>query len=202
MHPAGIKSPEPLAGYCIEATRPWLLSGTANDRRMPEEQDPPRKFYDLKEAQFDAVNARSDHHPSIDVKDLFKQATAPGSFPSASPAPAADARPRPDPAAGLISGIPVRPKPADESDVHGILRDNLARANAAGLNELEEKPLRTSRRKRDYWFLMITGNGVLAALFAGAVVSRNAFLMAFSAAGIGLISAGLTWVMWFVMDDY
>lgn len=169
---------------------------------MPEEQDPPRKFYDLKEAQFDAVNARSDHHPAIDVKDLFKQAAGPGTPRTPGPEQTPDLRSPPGPAAVTISGIPVRPRPADPSDIHGMLRENLDRANAAGLNELEKKPPRPSRRKRDYWFLMITGNCVLAVLFAGAVVTRNAFLMAFSAAGIGLVSAGLTWVMWFVMDDY
>jgi hypothetical protein len=169
---------------------------------MPEELDPPRKFYDLKEAQFDDVNARSDHHASIDVKDLFKQAAGPGTPKAPVPESPPESRASPGPAGASLSGIPLRPKAADPSDVHGLLRGNLARANAAGLNELEEKPPRRSRRARDYWFLMITGNCVLAALFAGAVVSRNAFLMAFSAAGIGLITAGLTWVMWFVMDDY
>ena len=169
---------------------------------MPEEQDPPRKFYDLKEAEFEAVNQQSDHQASIDVKDLFRQASGPASPKASGPQQTLDPR-QPAAAPGMtISGIPVRPKPAEASDVHGMLRENLDRANAAGLNELEEKPPRPSRRKRDYWFLMISGNCVLGVLFAGAVATRNAFLMAFSAAGIGLVSAGLTWVMWFVMDDY
>lgn len=144
---------------------------------MPDESDPPRKFYGLKDAEFDAVNQRSDQQQRIDVRDHFSSAAA-------------------------VSGIPV-PKPtAKENDVHGLLRDNVARANAAGLNELTEKPRRPSKRKRDYWFLMISGNAILALLFVMATAQGNAFLMAFSAAGIGLISAGLTWVMWFIMDDY
>ena len=144
---------------------------------MPEESDPPRKFYELKEAEFEAVNQRSDHQQSIDVREHYGSATA-------------------------LSGIPV-PKPAPkENDVHGLLRDNVARANEAGLNALAEKSRRPSKRKRDYWFLMISGNALLALLFVTATAQGNAFMMAFSAAGIGLISAGLTWVMWFIMDDY
>lgn len=143
---------------------------------MPEEQDPPRKFYELKEPEFESVNARSDHLPTIDVREHFKSSS--------------------------LSGVPV-PKPAPETnDVHAMLQQNVARATNAGLNELAEKPPRRSRRARDYWFLMISGNALLILLFVGAVASRNAFLMAFSAGGIGLLSAGLTWVMWFVMDDY
>ena len=97
---------------------------------------------------------------------------------------------------------PASTAAAAENQVHEILRENLARANDAGLNELSEKKKRPSRRKRDYWILMIAGNSLLAFLFAGAVASKNAFLMAFSAGGIGLISAGATWIMWHVMDDY
>jgi hypothetical protein len=144
---------------------------------MPDETDPPRKFYGLKEAEFDAVNQRSDQAQRIDVRAHFQSAAG-------------------------QSGLPV-PKPATkENDVHAMLRDNLARADGAGLNDLSAQPKRPSRRKRDYWFLMIGGNAVLALLFAGAVKDGNAFMMAFSAAGIGAISAGITWVMWFVMDDY
>lgn len=161
---------------------------------MPEEPDPPRKFYDLREAQFDEVNARSDQHPSIDVTDLFKQAARPASIPAPPSAP----RPSPGAAGVSISGIPSRPKPPGENDVHDILRTNLARANAAGLNDLEEKVRRPSLRKRDYWLLMVGGNGffVTAGLLQGGVV------LVFAGAGIILFTVGITWVMWFVMDDY
>ncbi len=171
---------------------------------MPEESDPPRKFYGLKESEFDEVNKRSDHHASIDAKDLFRHAAGTGNAMPARPTSGASGPDRNTlsrPASSL-SGIPNQPRAPGENDVHGILQDNLARANAAGLNELAEKPARPSRRKRDYWFLMVAGNALLAVLFASATASGNAFLMAFAAGGIGLISAGLTWVMWFVMDDY
>ena len=56
---------------------------------MPEESDPPRKFYELKEAEFEAVNQRSDHQQSIDVREHYGSAAA-------------------------LSGIPV-PKPASRS---------------------------------------------------------------------------------------
>lgn len=144
---------------------------------MPDESDPPRKFYDFKEAEFDAVNKQADHQPRIDVREHLQSATG-------------------------LSGLPI-PKPAPkENDVHALIRDNVARADAAGLNELTPQAKRPSRRKRDYWFLMIGGNAFLALLFASAVKDGNAFMMAFSAAGIGALSAGVTWIMWFVMDDY
>jgi hypothetical protein len=144
---------------------------------MPEDQDPPRKLYDLKEAKFDAVNARSDQLPAIDVREHFQSAA--------------------------INGGPAVPKPAPaNTDVQAMLQENVARANKAGLNDLAEQPERRSRRARDYWFLMIVGNSLLVTLFTGAVASGNAFLIAFAAGGIGLLSAGLTWLMWFVLDDY
>lgn len=164
---------------------------------MPEEQDPPRKFYGLKETEFDAVNKRADHRASIDVKDLFRQAAATGTAkPPGLPA-GPDQNTLSSPASSL-SGIPERPKPPGENDVHGILQANLARANAAGLNELAEKPRRPSLRKRDYWLLMVGGNGffVTAGLLQGGVV------LVFAGAGIILFTVGVTWVMWFVMDDY
>ncbi len=58
---------------------------------------------------------------------------------------------------------------------------------------------RRSRRKRDYWLVMLLGNAALAALMV-AVPSPAMFVYALS--GMVLLSVGLTWVMWFVMSDY
>ena len=81
-----------------------------------------------------------------------------------------------------------------ENEVHGILRENLARANATGLNELSPKSRRKSKRMRDYIFLLIAGNLVLAALSVLLPLLGIAFLI--------LYNVALVWVMWVVMDDY
>jgi hypothetical protein len=91
------------------------------------------------------------------------------------------------------------PTPAP-TDVYQVLQDNLARENAAGLNVVKPVPKRPSRRKRDFWLLLVLGNLTIAATvhFAGGNVMSNLF----SLAGIILLSVSLTWVMWFAMDDY
>ncbi len=86
-------------------------------------------------------------------------------------------------------------------DVRQILRDNVARAGAAGLNELAPAPARRSRRSRDFWLLLISTN-----LFFGGIaiwVGPSVPIPFVSAlAGMAFVSAALTWVMWVVMDDY
>ena len=86
-------------------------------------------------------------------------------------------------------------------DVHQILRENLDHANRAGLNDLAPVPARPSRRRRDYWLVMAGGN--LAFGFIAASVGPTKPIVFVSAlAGMVLLSGGLTWAMWFVMDDY
>jgi hypothetical protein len=81
----------------------------------------------------------------------------------------------------------------EENEIHAVLRDNLARANAAGLNEVSPRP-RRSRRRRDYFLTLLIGNTVLVG---------GAFLMpVFAIAGMIIFNLGATWIMWFVMDDY
>ena len=159
---------------------------------MPDEPDPPRKFYQLKPTEFERVNparppvadpsAAPDPGPSgatpterIDVRDLNRQAigTAP------------------------LLGVNAPVNRANE--VHAMLQGNLDAADAAGLNEVPFQPKRRSRRKRDYWLLLITGNAIFGffALKGGSVVT-----LVYSGAGIIFFTLGLTWVMWFVMDDY
>lgn len=101
--------------------------------------------------------------------------------------------------AHLILPPPPRPpsqklSPPPSNEVHAILRDNAARAEAAGLNRLSEKTRRPSRRKRDYFLTLVVGNIVLFA--------SSALMPVFGAAGLIIFNVGLTWIMWFVMDDY
>src|SRR5262245_17975095 len=110
---------------------------------MAEEPDPPRKFYQLKPREFELLNdppsafvplghkPDPDHHTrKIDVREIYEQARTPGPVLAKVHKPLAN-------------------------DVHVILHDNHARANAAGLNELTPKPRRRSRRNRDYFLLLI-----------------------------------------------
>ena len=159
---------------------------------MPDELDPPRKFYGLKPREFEVVNAQP-RHPgesppaagaaseprpeAIDVNDLIRSANAGG--------------------AGLL------PKAGSvaENEVHAILRDNLARAEAAGLNELTPKPRRKSRRKRDYWLLLAGACAVFGTIILKSG-PREPVTFIVALGGLVVSTVGLTWILWFVMDDY
>ena len=84
-------------------------------------------------------------------------------------------------------------------DVYAILRQNRAAEQRHGLGKVEIKRIR-SRRKRDYWLLLLTANPLFTLV---AWLGRaNAAVLVSAVAGIILFSVGLSWIMWFVMDDY
>lgn len=161
--------------------------GIAHSRPMPDAPDPPRKRYTFKPTEFENVNGVRRDSPlhevqpapdpgivptekvRIDVRDLTRAAAI----------PSATARPAP---------------PQGDNEVHTMLRENLARANATGLNDVALPAKRTSRRTRDYVIAMILGNALLA---VATVISPI-----FGAAGLIIYNLGLTWIMWFVMDAY
>jgi hypothetical protein len=154
---------------------------------MPDAPDPPRKHYKFKAAEFENVNGvRRDHalHEAqppadpgivptekirIDVRDLARAAAIPAANASTLPAP-------------------------PPNEVHAILRENLDRANAAGLNDVDLTPKPASRRTRDYWIALAIGNSLLAVALMISPI--------FAGAGLIIFNVGLTWIMWFVMDDY
>ena len=92
------------------------------------------------------------------------------------------------------------PEPPKENEVHEILRANLERANELGLNDVDLTPRPPSRRKTDYWTLLIVGNLGFAGL--ALLLSRNMVTLVFAGSGMVLFSLGVTWIMWFVMDNY
>ncbi|HWA09823.1 MAG TPA: hypothetical protein VG838_10265 [Opitutaceae bacterium] len=154
---------------------------------MPaDDPDPPRKFYDFKSREIESVNAPTNEPqaiPAIDVHQLLRQAN------SAKPGGVAPTAP------------PAAPVPG-ANDVHATLRENVARANAFGLNELKPIEKRPSRRKRDFLFLVITSNvgfGLIALLMGGL---SNPIVFVSAIAGIALVNVSLGWVMFFIMDDY
>ncbi len=86
-----------------------------------------------------------------------------------------------------------------EHDVFAILQQNRAIEQRKGLGEIEIKKVR-SRRKRDYWLLLIP-----SVLLLGVITwqSRsNPFFLVCGLTGIVVVALGLTWIMWHVMDDY
>src|SRR5262245_42788027 len=98
---------------------------------MDDELDPPRKFYEFKPREFEVVNKlrptaptentspprATDPDRKIEISELYRQAAVPGA-------------------------VLNRTSDTAKNEVHAILEDNVARANAAGLNNLAPKPKR------------------------------------------------------------
>ncbi len=190
---------------------------------MSDPVDPPRKFYKFKPKEFENVNGVTrddltrDEQPAadpgivendkvrIDVRDLLRAAQVEppkdtARLPRTSlPAPTSDPGERID--VRELSRVATRGQPLltkertrEETEIHDVLRGNHAKADQAGLNHLAPRERRPSRRKRDYLITMILGN---IALLVGTAISP-----VFGAAGLIIFNLGITWIMWFIMDDY
>lgn len=173
---------------------------------MSDPGDPPRKFYDLKPREFERVNpprppaAGEPEAPAraprpvapetgpIDVKAMFREAQL----------------------GRRLRSVEERERAAaaNPNEVHDILRDNHARADAAGLNEVSLAPKRASRRRRDYLVMMTIGSAFLGlmAVFSGfsALAGNKGAAIAFvsSSAGLVMFNIALYWVMFHIMEDY
>ena len=86
-----------------------------------------------------------------------------------------------------------------EHDVFAMLQQNRTVERAIGKDEFEIKGVK-SRRKRDYWLLLIGGN--LAIIGLVGLFQLNPVTVVFGFAGVIILTVSLTWIMWFVMDDY
>ncbi len=108
--------------------------------------------------------------------------------------------PRPESAAADAAAPTPAPVPA-ANDVFAIRQELREREKAAGLDELKpaDRP-NSTRRRRDYWFLLLAGN--IAIVGTAAIVGLNVMTAAFAFSGVVLYSIGLTWIMWSVMDRY
>jgi hypothetical protein len=185
---------------------------------MSDQPDPPRKVYGFKPREFERANpARPDasspdlpapdpgiapaRDEKIDVQDLIRAGAGIG------------------PALGNNATV------NRANDVHAILRQNHAHANATGLNDLKPMPKRRSRRRRDYWLLLAAGNGFMLGAFLVetfvayqvqclaakmpdlAITMFFQFLfhspaLALPAALMAAYSGALTWLMFGQMNDY
>jgi len=154
---------------------PKLPSEPAPAGPLEPPEPPPREF-NLKPTEYERVNRPADSTPGnkpIHVAQLYRAANTP----KTSPAP------------------PVK----TENEIHAILRANLAAEKAKGLNEVIPTK-RRSRRKQDYWLLLIGWN-----LLVGAVAvqsHRHSVTLVFCLSAAVFVSVALTWIMWGIMDDY
>lgn len=161
---------------------------------MHDEPDPPRKIYGFKPREFEVANesprqpAPADppppapdpgivrvHEGRIDVRELARIATGEGS------------------ALGT-NAVANRP-----NEVHAILRDNLARANAAGLNNVSLRQ-RRSRRLRDYLIVVTLLNVPLGG--AAVFFRHDPIMLVFILSAFVFFNIRIAWNVWAIMDDY
>lgn len=144
-----------------------------------EPDDPPRKNYDFKERAFQRDNPLSSEVPPMPTAaELARMA---GHAPT---------QPR----------LQREAKADDPNDVLAVLEQNRAVERKHGQDELEFKVPRKSRRKRDFWLMMVFGN--LSIVGSVAVARFNPISLIFGLAGVVVLSLSLTWIMWFIMDEY
>jgi hypothetical protein len=161
---------------------------------MAADDDPPRKLYELKPREFERVNQ--------DESALPVSAVAPAS--QAAPFdPAAPITLEQIIAAANARGpVQAGAQPPPKNEVQALLAANLAREASAGLTRVDPRSDRRNRRPRDYLLLMLATNVPLMLLGIAGLRTGNAMLAASSFGGVGLCSAGITWIMWAIVDKY
>jgi hypothetical protein len=91
------------------------------------------------------------------------------------------------------------PKPGDPNDVYVTLEENRAVERKTGKDAIEIRKIK-SRRRRDYWLLLIPSELLLGLItWYG---RGNPIVMVSAFAGMVLVGITLTWVMFQVMNDY
>jgi hypothetical protein len=146
---------------------------------MPDEPDPPRKNYGFKDREFKRDNAAKSAEPPLPTaKELAIMA---------------------GPVAKHGQAAVGKTKPDDPNDVYGVLQENRTVEKKHGLDQFEIQRIK-NRRKRDYWVLMIASQGTLITL---AYLGRgNPIVFVSCVAAMGALGAGITWIMWQVMNKY
>jgi hypothetical protein len=143
-----------------------------------EPEDPPRKNYGFKDREFKRDNAvTGTTPPPPTAKELAMMAGPVVASPKGATGPKAD----------------------DPNDVFSALQQNRAVEQGHGGDQIEIRKVK-SRRRRDYWLMLIGGN----LLIAGGVVvlGANVVSVMFGLGGVILFSISLTWIVWQVMGRY
>lgn len=69
----------------------------------------------------------------------------------------------------------------------------------AGLDLVRPNRFKISRRTKDFWIMLIVGNGLL---LAGGIAMQSLTSLVFAIGGMGLFTFGLLWSMYGVMGKY
>jgi len=152
--------------------------------RAMEAPDPPRKNYDFKEREFKRDNPVGSAVPPMPTTKELAMMAGPAA-PKVPPGPAT-----------LNGGVN---READPNDVYTLLRHNRAVEQRGGLDEVEIKRVR-SRRKRDFWVIVVPTDILLVWLTW--VGRDNPVQFVVGLAGLVLVTVGLAWIMFQVMDRY
>ncbi len=145
----------------------------------PPDSDPPRRKFAFKTPTFPVDNppasTPSPHGPT-DVREHFRHAEA------------------------IRVAAAKNPAPSRENEVHGILRDNLARADAAGLNDVTPVEKRPNRRLRDYLIVATAFNVPVITL--GLIFRQSPVVWVCALAAFVLFNLRLAWILFVVGDKY
>jgi hypothetical protein len=161
---------------------------------MPDESDPPRKFYGFKPKEFERANeipaALTNSAPQAD----------PGIVPAATGKIDVNELIRAGAGSGRQLGSnAVRNR---ENEVHAMLHDNYVTAKVAGQFQVENlDDSKRRRRIRNYWLAMAAMNVPLG-FFAWYLGPGDAMPFIFALAGMALFSAKLTWETFFLRTHY
>ncbi len=84
-------------------------------------------------------------------------------------------------------------------DVYDMLDDIRQTEIESGCDLVPENRFKISKRGRDFWLMLVAGNAIF---LGGALISPNTISLVFGIAGCGLLTFGLLWSMYGVMDRY
>lgn len=98
-----------------------------------------------------------------------------------------------------VNAPPGTPSDSPAHDVFAMQKQLREREQAAGMDNIEIRAPRKSRRKRDYLISLVAGWGGL--MLIGAFTSGPAGLVAGAVLGL-FYAGGLTWIMFGILSDY
>lgn len=161
--------------------------------RMPDEADPPRKFYGFKPAEFDRANALPPSRTEPPKPDPGIAATGAGKI---------DVHELVRAGAGAGSQLGSNKVRNRENEVHALLQGNYLAGKRSGdfdLGALDDSKRR--RRIRNYWIGFVLVNLPLG-LFAWRIGPGAAIPFVCTIAAMGMITALLTWQTFFLRTHY
>jgi len=152
-------------------TGPWIPLGRHG---IAIDLFQPKRVFGLKATEFDRANTVGS--PPVDHRDMIRAADI-----------------------GTTVRKQGEPEPARAPNDVEVLVQKTAATNAA-----REAPMvfvkRENRRLRDFWFLMLVGNGTGGVLLFA--FRHDPILLVGVISIMTVFTAGATWIMWAIMDRY